>query len=59
VSERCSEPAVCYAPHFRLCYHRFLWLDKRNNFHIINHRYSNDKGTGNCYKSILSAHGEP
>ena len=32
----------------------FLWLDKRGNFHIINHRYWN--ATTDCYTSTLSAH---
>jgi hypothetical protein len=32
----------------------FLWVDKRGNFHIINHAY--DDSVENCYTSTLSAH---
>ena len=33
----------------------FLWVDKRGNFHIINHRYDNNQ-TSSCYSSHISAH---
>ena len=33
----------------------FLWIDQRNNFHIINHRYVNTQST-HCDSSTISAH---
>eukprot|EP00038_Savillea_parva_P026288 m.52918 g.52918 ORF g.52918 m.52918 type:complete len:394 (+) comp7413_c0_seq1:3-1184(+) len=33
----------------------FLWVDKRDNWHIINHAYRNDEFE-NCGSSIVSAH---
>jgi hypothetical protein len=30
----------------------FLWVDKRSNFHIINHRYVNTE-TDKCYGSTI------
>ena len=32
----------------------FMWIDKRGNWHIINHRFWNE--TTHCYSSTLSAH---
>ena len=48
-------------PHFR--YARalpnvedpFMWVDKRGNFHIVNHRY-NTSEFGHCGTSTVSAH---
>ena len=33
----------------------FLWVDKRGNFHIINHRFDTNQ-TSSCYSSHISAH---
>ena len=32
----------------------YLWIDRRGNFHVINHRYWNE--TDHCYTSKVSAH---
>ena len=37
----------------------YLWVDKRGNFHIINHRYVNTEGKSppvHCYSSTISSH---
>lgn len=37
------------------CFSPFLWVDKRGNFHIINHRFDTNE-TSSCYSSHISAH---
>lgn len=37
------------------CCSPFLWVDKRGNFHIINHRFDTNE-TSSCYSSHISAH---
>ena len=42
-----------YTYHINMC--RYLWIDKRDNWHVINHAYDT-RQLDNCAHSILSTH---
>ena len=44
---------LLYTYHINMC--RYLWIDKRDNWHVINHAYDT-KQLDNCAHSILSTH---